>query len=424
MPKAHKKLHHHVTKHKNAVTILGLFIVSAIILSGIFFITRGADPHTAELAFTEYSSLGRSSGSVIPASCESGVDHWQTQTCGDGSVISICSFCPAPTCQAWSGTRSAGCPSGYTGGQVWRDHYSCPNGYQPAQYSYSTLESDTCTAPQSQPPTPPAGPTPGCSCGPATCEGPNLVSRNTCTGSWEAVGNESGCSVDWNSPSCVAPPSSPPADPNACGAGNWWDGDSCCSIGYYCYDIPPYTPPSPSYEPACGTTSPYCTGGWYASGTAYTAPNGTQFWNCSGTDYTIQCSYTPPVPSQLFLNITPRSIERGGIISLSWSIKDPNSTCKITADVQKPATCNGTCSASVAAASSTLNMSLTSGMTNANDPNGSRVMTTALQTPVSGTYAKGVKSVTLDYTTAFNLSCGTSTAPVKSIIYVTTNNEG
>lgn len=125
-------------------------------------------------------------------------------------------------------------------------------------------------------------------------------------------------------------------------------------------------------------------------------------------------------------NLSPRSVERGGLVKLSWGIHYPNTQCKIIAAVQIPATCDATCQSDRATASSTLNSILTSGTTNANDPYGAnRNMTTALTTKVPSTqYARGEKSVTLDYSTTFTLSCGNSFTPARSIIYVTDRTEG
>ena len=128
-------------------------------------------------------------------------------------------------------------------------------------------------------------------------------------------------------------------------------------------------------------------------------------------------------------NISPRSVDRGGLVKISWGIHYPNAQCKITAAVQIPATCDATCQSDRAAASSALNSILASGTTNANDPYGaSRNMTTALTTKVPSTqYARGEKSVVLDYSTTFTLSCGTGAntfTPARSIIYVTDRTEG
>ena len=74
-----KHIHKHVSSHKKTYTPLFSFIaLSTIGLFVVFFLTRGAMPHTSELAFTEHSILGRNAGSVIPASCNSSppTDHF------------------------------------------------------------------------------------------------------------------------------------------------------------------------------------------------------------------------------------------------------------------------------------------------------------------------------------------------------------
>ncbi len=173
--------------------------------------------------------------------------------------------------------------------------------------------------------------------------------------------------------------------------------------------------------------------GTYTQSVSCTGPSGT------GTSVTRAlvvdgpASLTPGGPGSdsglTGFNISPRSVERGGLVKINWGIHYPNTQCKITAAVQIPATCDTTCQTDRAAASSTLNTTLTSGTTNANDAYGaSRNMTTALTTKVPSTqYARGEKSVTLDYSTTFTLSCGTGSntfTPVRSIIYVTDRTEG
>ncbi len=72
-------------------TLIPLALI-AIIMLVVFNMTKSANPHVSELAFTERSSFAE--GSVIPASCESGIDHGVTQTCWDNSIISVCGSCP------------------------------------------------------------------------------------------------------------------------------------------------------------------------------------------------------------------------------------------------------------------------------------------------------------------------------------------
>jgi hypothetical protein len=60
-----------ISTHKKALKKKKLFMVPLLIvlLIGVFFVTRGVDPHTSELAFIEHSQTR--SGSVVPASCNS-----------------------------------------------------------------------------------------------------------------------------------------------------------------------------------------------------------------------------------------------------------------------------------------------------------------------------------------------------------------
>lgn len=62
----------HFSGHKKKYRT-GLFssIFVASIFLIIFFVTRGISPHNSELVFTELSILGKSAGSVIPASAGS-----------------------------------------------------------------------------------------------------------------------------------------------------------------------------------------------------------------------------------------------------------------------------------------------------------------------------------------------------------------
>lgn len=142
--------------------------------------------------------------------------------------------------------------------------------------------------------------------------------------------------------------------------------------------------------------------------------------------YTFQSCTDIPAPSaeiQSF-NITPRTIPEDGLIKLTWIINNPTTSCQIVPEVQMPASCNASCQALRSAEEDVLIDELTTGYTNANDPYGSRLMTTALQTAASGTTARGEKSVRLKYSTSFTASCGTAFTPVKTLIYVTEKTEG
>lgn len=140
------------------------------------------------------------------------------------------------------------------------------------------------------------------------------------------------------------------------------------------------------------------------------------------------CSSTPPAPPVTFLNITPRTVPRGGLVKMNWSIANPTSQCRITAAVHRPTTCNAACETERSAAESALNNTLERGKTNDNDPYGAtRNMTGgngALTTVVSSTSAKGEKSVNMNFTTTFTLSCGATSTSSKVYIYVSDNNEG
>lgn len=68
------------------------FAFAFIFLVSLFLITRGITPHTSELSYIEHSVLGQSSGSVIPASCDSAAPH-------DGEV---CGAWVAGACPAWN----------------------------------------------------------------------------------------------------------------------------------------------------------------------------------------------------------------------------------------------------------------------------------------------------------------------------------
>ncbi|MEN9337804.1 MAG: hypothetical protein RIQ41_118 [Candidatus Parcubacteria bacterium] len=335
-------------------------------------------------------------GGYVPPTCTNGATNYPScnNICFNGySNYPAC----GPVVIGYCGTAPNSCASGTLGANSIQPngdyHWYCngSNGGANSGLCFYEVPPESPTpaptpAPSNQPQDGACGNTPN------SCSGGILGVNNPQAGGgyhWYCDGVNGGVTSPlcwwWPSP---GPTPAPDPVPSSCGAGEYWDGITCCTIGWVCYNAADAPSPSPSPSP-----SP------------------------------AQAPATPP--SQLILNITPRSIERGGLISLSWSIKDPNTSCKLTADVQKPAVCDATCQTAVASASTTLNSTLSSGTTNANDPyGGNRLMSTALQTAVTSVYARGTKSVILDYTTTFNLSCGTTTSPIKSIIYVTDSNEG
>ncbi len=129
----HKKIHHHAVKHRQHFITFASLLVAVVFISGAFFITRGSTPHASELAFTERSSI--STGSVIPASCESGVDHAGECACYGNTNCGECgnAACPTPPTPTPPGPTPL--PSGCGAGTL----------------------NDTCPTPPT--PTPP-GPTP------------------------------------------------------------------------------------------------------------------------------------------------------------------------------------------------------------------------------------------------------------------------
>jgi hypothetical protein len=68
------KTHSHLHKKNHIVAFFSIVGVG-LFLVFLFMVTRGTDPHTSELLFTEYSTKGKNVGSVIPASCESNFQH-------------------------------------------------------------------------------------------------------------------------------------------------------------------------------------------------------------------------------------------------------------------------------------------------------------------------------------------------------------
>ena len=234
---------------------------------------------------------------------------------------------------------------------------------------------------------------------------------------------------DCNCNGSCPPPPPPPCTDCSC-LGNCPPPPSCTGC-----DCPGACPPPPSCTTCdCLGTCPvfdYCAAfGWGCPTTPSTPSTPTYpTYNSyeSYESYPSYPTYSGQVSTISSFTITPRSLERGGLANISWNIYHPNGTCKIVAEVQKPASCDAACQTARNTASSTLNALLSSGTTNTNDSNGAnRSMNTALNQAngTTGEYAKGTKSVTLDYSTTFTVSCGANSTPFKSIIYVTERVEG
>ena len=140
------------------------------------------------------------------------------------------------------------------------------------------------------------------------------------------------------------------------------------------------------------------------------------------------CSFisSPPVK----LSASPRTVKRGGTASITWSIQNPVSTCRIIAVpvITAPtATCDASCVLDRRNEANRLTTQLLNGKTDANDPNGGgRVASTTLTT--IGSPSKGKKSVKVNYTTIFQSSCGLNTlldpSAVKARVQVAEDNEG
>ncbi len=109
---------------KKRPTIFSLVIV-VFFFTSVFFVTRGVAPYDSELSYIEKSVLGENSGSVIPASCDSGTPH-------DGEV-----------CGAWV---AADCPSWWAcGGGTTYIPYTC-QGANTAPGCYGSAPADkVCT---------------------------------------------------------------------------------------------------------------------------------------------------------------------------------------------------------------------------------------------------------------------------------------
>ncbi len=69
MRTVHKRLKHHVRRHKTSYLGLVTVVGCGVLVLALFFSTRGVTPHTSELAFIEQSA--GNAGSVLPASCDS-----------------------------------------------------------------------------------------------------------------------------------------------------------------------------------------------------------------------------------------------------------------------------------------------------------------------------------------------------------------
>ena len=78
----------HMKSHLFRNRTIGSGALVVVSLIALFFVTRGAIPHSAELGYTDHSILGEGAGSVAPASCDmTGFpnNNWAGSLClGDG----------------------------------------------------------------------------------------------------------------------------------------------------------------------------------------------------------------------------------------------------------------------------------------------------------------------------------------------------
>lgn len=68
-----------------------LIFVCIFAFFSLFFITKGSVPYSSEIRYVEHSFLGKGSGSVVPASCDTGTAH-DAEVCGVWTVAA---------CGAW-----------------------------------------------------------------------------------------------------------------------------------------------------------------------------------------------------------------------------------------------------------------------------------------------------------------------------------
>ena len=123
------------------------------------------------------------------------------------------------------------------------------------------------------------------------------------------------------------------------------------------------------------------------------------------------------------VNATPKTVDKGGKTTLSWSINHPPLTgCTLTAT----AVCtNNDCTSDPDAvtAAGILSGVITSGTTDTNDPAGSRLITLAVSDPDTSTFkATGKKTFDIQRSTNFTINCG-GTNKASTIVRVTNSNE-
>lgn len=182
MKHLHTKIKQHLSKKKNTY-LKGVLLSFAVIFiaTGTFFITKGSNPHTSELAFIEHSAIGKYIGSVVPASCDSNAD----------GIMDMNGACPACPNGATNYAACSTCPGGqvFSGGvcqnQTWTSYCtppSDPNPWQVWQYDNGDARSYRNTGAS-------CNPTPSIGVAPA-----NITWGTASTISWSSA-NTSSCTA-------------------------------------------------------------------------------------------------------------------------------------------------------------------------------------------------------------------------------------
>lgn len=165
-----------------------------------------------------------------------------------------------------------------------------------------------------------------------------------------------------------------------------------------------------------------CKNGPLSAGGSGTIENVPMF---TATPITIQYKKSPP-PAAVTLTASPRTLSVGSETTLTWTVNYPTSACRISATP----VCTGSCSNAQLNASSTINTELLSGKTDADDPKGSRQISTSVKDIVGSVeqfpwQATGKKSIRVDNSMDFQVYCGTSTTESAKVrVIVTGSNEG
>ncbi len=130
----------------------------------------------------------------------------------------------------------------------------------------------------------------------------------------------------------------------------------------------------------------------------------------------------PPPPSELFFLISPRTVSKGEKLILNWSIRYPRESCALSAKVVCK---NNICSTTQLDSENEINQILLYESTDEVDGEPTRPITEAVSSVPANQVDKdlmaiGQKSLTINHTTDFTLSCG-SDFQQKKRVYIRTN---